>query len=115
MTRVKRGVIALKRRRNVLKQAKGYRFGRKSKERLAKTAITKAGAYAFAHRRDRKNDFRKQWNISINAESRKENISYSVLIGTLKKQKIELNRKMLALLAESHPETFHRILAQIKK
>ena len=58
MARVKRGVTKLKRRRNVLAQTKGYRFGRKSKEKMAKEAIAHAGNYAFAHRKDKKNDFR---------------------------------------------------------
>ncbi|HNZ55607.1 MAG TPA: 50S ribosomal protein L20, partial [Candidatus Paceibacterota bacterium] len=62
MVRVKRGIISKKRRRNVLKKAKGYRFGRSTKEREAKVAITKAGVYSFTHRRDKKNDFRRLWN-----------------------------------------------------
>jgi len=67
MPRVKGGVNALKRRRNVLKQVKGYRFGRSTKERQAREAIVHAGKYAFTHRREKKNDFRRLWNIKINA------------------------------------------------
>jgi large subunit ribosomal protein L20 len=67
MTRVKRGTIANKRRKNVLAQVKGYRFGRSTKERMAKDAIAHAGTYAFAHRRDKKSDKRRIWQVQINA------------------------------------------------
>lgn len=110
MTRVKKGVNALKTRRNILKRVKGYRFGRKSKERLANEAIVHAGSYAFAHRRDKKNDFRKNWNISLGSAAKALGTSYSKLVGNLKKEKVELNRKMLSLLAQEHPETFKRIV-----
>ena len=70
MTRVKKGVNALKTRRNVLKQAKGFRFGRGTKERAATEALFHAGTYAFAHRRDKKGDMRKLWNVRINAALR---------------------------------------------
>lgn len=114
MTRVKRGTIANKTRRNVLKQTKGYRFGRSTKERQANEAIVHAGSHAFAHRRDKKGDFRRLWNIKINAGIRaldNETIpSYSKLIGALKKKNIDLNRKMLAELAEFHPEVFAKVI-----
>ncbi len=83
MTRVKGGVTTLKARRNVLKKTKGYRHGRKNKERAAYEAIVHAGTYAFAHRRDKKNDFRKLWQIKINAALPKT-ISYSRFIGEMK-------------------------------
>lgn len=114
MTRVKKGVHALKRRRSVLKQTKGFRHGRKSKERQAKDALLHAGAYAFAHRRDKKGDARTLWNIKINAGARTDGMSYSKLIAGLKKSKIALDRKILADLAEHHPETFKKILAKAK-
>jgi large subunit ribosomal protein L20 len=114
MTRVKKGVHALKRRRSVLKQTKGFRHGRKSKERQAKDALLHAGSYAFAHRKDKKSHNRKLWNIKINAGSRIEGMSYSKLIGALKKNKIEIDRKILADLAENNPKTFERILAKVK-
>ncbi len=114
MTRVKRGTIANKTRKNVLKQTKGYRFGRSTKERQAYDAIVHAGSHAFAHRRDKKGDFRRLWNIKINAGIRalgNEKISsYSKLIGALKKKEISLNRKMLAELAEFHPEVFAKVV-----
>lgn len=114
MTRVKKGVHALKRRRSVLKQTKGMRHGRSSKERQAKDALLHAGNYAFAHRRDKKSDNRKLWNVKINAGAREEGISYSKLIDSLKKKNIEVDRKILANLAENNPETFKRILAKVK-
>lgn len=114
MTRVKKGVHALKRRRSVLKQAKGFRHGRSTKERQAKDALLHAGSYAFAHRKDKKSFNRKLWNIKINAGSRELGISYSKLINALKKNKIELDRKILADLAENNPKTFSKILAGLK-
>jgi len=113
MTRVKKGVNALKTRRNILRQAKGYRFGRSKKERQAYEALAHAGAYAFAHRRDKKNDFRRLWNVKINAFVRSHQITYSKFIGLLKKKGIGLDRKILAALAESKPETFARLLTHL--
>ena len=114
MTRVKKGVHALKRRRNVLKQTKGFRHGRSKKEKQAKEALLHAGNYAFAHRKDKKSHNRKLWNIKINAGARELGMSYSKLIGALKKKKIELDRKILADLAENHSKTFAKILADLK-
>lgn len=90
---------------------KGYRFSRSKKERAAKEAIFHAGKYAFAHRKDKKNDFRRLWNVRINAGLQENGASsYSKFIGTLTKKKILINRKMLAELAEKSPETFSRIV-----
>ncbi len=114
MTRVKKGVNALKTRRNVLKQVKGYRFGRSKKERQAYEAISHAGTYAFAHRRDKKNDIRQLWAVRINAALEPQGLSYSKVIGALKKKGIALDRKILSTLADKNPETFNRIIAQIK-
>jgi len=114
MTRVKKGVHALKRRRSVLKQAKGFRHGRSSKERQAKDALLHAGAYAFAHRRDKKSHNRKLWNIKINAGARELGMSYSRFIDSLKKKNIMLDRKILSDFAEHHPATFARILEAVK-
>ncbi|OIO33193.1 MAG: 50S ribosomal protein L20 [Candidatus Yonathbacteria bacterium CG_4_10_14_3_um_filter_47_65] len=113
MTRVKGGVTALKQRRNVLKQTKGYRFGRSTKERQAKEAIFHAGMHAFAHRRDKKNDFRKLWQIKIGAATKTLGVSYSKFIDMLKKKNIALDRKILADVAEHHPETFKRVVKHI--
>ena len=121
MARVKGGTTSNKRRKNILAMTKGYRFGRSTKKRQAREAIFHAGKYAFAHRRDKKNDFRKLWNVRINAGldvlavqgSNGKEISYSRLIDALAKKKVLLNRKMLATLAEANPETFARIVQKV--
>lgn len=110
MTRIKRGIMSLKHRRNVLSQVKGYRFGRSKKERQAKEAIFHAGVHAFAHRRDKKNDFRRLWQIKIGAATKNLGFSYSTFTGMLHKKKIGLNRKMLAHLAEHKPAIFEKIV-----
>jgi large subunit ribosomal protein L20 len=115
MTRVKKGVHALKRRRSTLKQTKGFRHGRGSKERQAKDALLHAGNYSFAHRKDKKGHNRTLWNIKINAGSREiAGMSYSKLIGALKKNNVLLNRKMLADFAEHHPKTLTAVLEKVK-
>jgi large subunit ribosomal protein L20 len=114
MTRVKKGVHALKRRRSVLKQTKGFRHGRSTKERQAKEAILHAGNYAFAHRKDKKSYNRKLWNIKINAGARELGTTYSKLIDSLKKKNVLLDRKILADFAEHHPSTFAKVLAAVK-
>lgn len=114
MARVKGGKIANKRRRSVLKKAKGYRFGRSTKEREAKVALRKAGVHAFAHRRDKKNDMRKLWNVKMNASLRTLGTTYSKFIDALKKKDIKLDRKILADLAENHPEIFQKIVEAVK-
>lgn len=113
MTRVKKGVHALKRRRSVLRQTKGFRHGRKNKERQAKEALLHAGNYSFAHRKDKKSHNRKLWNIKINAGARELGMSYSKFIDNLKKKNILLDRKILADFAENHPTTFAKILSAI--
>ncbi len=114
MTRVKKGVHALKRRRSILKQTKGMRHGRSTKERQAKEALLHAGSYSFAHRKDKKSHNRKLWNIKINAGARETaGISYSKLMGILSKKGILVDRKILSSLAEHNPETFARILKQV--
>jgi large subunit ribosomal protein L20 len=109
MSRVKKGVIALKSRRNTLRKVKGYRFGRSKKEKAANEAIVHAGKYAFAHRRDKKNDFRMLWNIKIGASLKERGVSYSKFIDALKKKNMKLDRKILADLAENNPESFDRL------
>lgn len=113
MSRVKRGTIKNKRRKNVLAQTKGYRHGRGSKEAQAKEAIAHAGTYAFAHRKDKKSDARKLWNVKISSASKAEGLSYSKMIDAMKKKNIALDRKILASLAEHYPETFKRLLKEI--
>lgn len=113
MSRVKKGVNALKARKNILKQTKGYRHGRSTKERAANEAIAHAGTYAFAHRRDKKGEFRRLWNVRLNASLRPLGISYSKFIDKLKKNKIDLNRKMLSEIAIQNPETFKKIVEKV--
>src|SRR3989344_455394 len=114
MTRVKKGVNALKSRRNILRKVKGYRHGRKSKERMANEAIVHAGVYAFAHRKDKKGDFRRLWNVRVSALLKAEGLSYSKFIPLLKKHSIALDRKILAGLAQNNPETFRKIIETVK-
>jgi len=110
MARVKRGVNKNKRRKNILAQTKGYRFARSKKERTAKEAIFHAGSYAFRHRKTKKRDFRNLWTLRINAEARRLGLSYSKLIGALKKSSVGLDRKSLAALAKDYPQTFERVI-----
>src|SRR3989338_8833933 len=111
MSRVKKGVNAIKNRRNVLRKTKGFRFGRSTKEAAAYEALVHAGKYAFAHRRDKKTDFRRLWNVRLNAALRAEGTTYSRFIGALKKKNIDLDRKILAGLAIENPESFKQIVA----
>ena len=113
MTRVKKGVHALKTRHNVLRQAKGYRFARSKKEGAAYEALVHAGSHAFAHRRDKKGDFRGLWNVVINGAAKKINSSYGKFMHALKQKDVGLNRKMLALIIQNNPETFERIAKKI--
>lgn len=103
-----------KRRKYILAQTKGYRFDRKSKERVAKEAIKHAGSYAFKHRRAKKREFRQLWALRINAAARPLGFSYSKLIGALKKNEIVLDRKSLAALAKDHPTVFEKVVKGLK-
>ena len=109
MARIKRGVNARKRHKNILKQAKGY-FGAKSKLfRPANQAVMKSLSYAYIGRKQRKRDMRKLWITRINAACRINGISYSKFINGLKKQNVEINRKMLSELAINDPSGFAKI------
>ncbi len=114
MTRVKGSSTTKKRKKKVIKQAKGYKWGRNSKFKLAKDALRHAWTHAFQDRRKKKRKFRAAWQVQINAASRKHGLSYSKLIHGLKKSKIEINRKMLAELAINHPEIFQEIVEKAK-
>lgn len=114
MVRVKRGVMANKRRKKIIKQAKGFKWGRKSKYKLAKDALKHAWTYAYRDRKKKKSNFRKLWNIKINAATRESGITYSQFISKLKKANIELDRKILAKLAEKKPEIFKKIIEKLK-
>ncbi len=115
MARVKGGTTSNKRRKNILAMTKGYRFGRSTKKRQAREAIFHAGKYAFAHRRDKKNDYRRLFSVRLGAglKAINETFSYSKFMGAMNKKGITLNRKMLATLAEKSPETFARVVKQI--
>ncbi len=115
MVRIKRGKTAHKRRKNVLQHAKGFKWGRKSKYRQAKEALYHAWTYAYRDRKAKKGEFRKLWQIKINAACRQSGISYSKFISGLKKNKIELDRKILSQLAESYPEVFKKVAEEAKK
>ena len=114
MPRVKRGITHVKKRRTLLKQAKGFRWGRKNLIKQAKTAVIKAGAYAYRDRRAKKRTARALWNIKINAGVREHGLSYSTFINALKKKKIELDRKILADLAENEPDILKKIVENVK-
>lgn len=94
---------------------KGYRFGRSTKERQAKEAMHHAGAHAFAHRRDKKADYRAMWQVRINAAVRALGMTYSRFIEAMKKKGVALDRKILADIAEKNPESFKRIFETVTK
>lgn len=110
MARVKRGVNAKKRHKNILKQSKGY-FGAKSKLfRTANQAVMKSLNYAYIGRKQRKRDFRKLWITRINAAARINGMSYSKFISGLKKANITINRKMLSEMAINDPAGFAKLV-----
>ncbi len=104
-----------KRRRNLLSKTKGYKWGRKSKIKLAKTAVLKAGVNAYRGRKQKKRDFRSLWTVRLNAAAREQGMSYSKFIDALKKANVSLDRKVLANIALEHPAVFAKIVAEVKK
>ncbi|CAM4148914.1 50S ribosomal protein L20 [Jeotgalicoccus halotolerans] len=115
MARVKNGLTSRKRRKKVLKQAKGY-FGAKSTlYRTAKQAVMKSGQYAYRDRKQKKREFRKLWISRINAAARQHDISYSRLMNGLKVAGIDINRKMLSEIAIADDAAFGQIVEQAKK
>jgi large subunit ribosomal protein L20 len=115
MARVKRGVIALKKRNKVLKAVKGFRGARGRTYRAANEALLHSLIYAFRDRRRRKRDFRALWITRINAAARAEGLTYSRLVSGLKKEGLTLNRKMLADLAMNDEAGFAKLLEIAKK
>lgn len=115
MTRIKRGKIATKKRRKLLKHTKGFRWGRKSKERAAKEALLHAWSRMFRGRKEKKRVFRQLWNVKINAAARESGVKYSALISYLKKHNIKLDRKILADLAEHEPGVFKKVVEAATK
>lgn len=114
MARVKRGKTTRAKHKKILKLTKGYRHGRKSLVKQARQATLKAGQYAYRDRRRKKRDFRRLWIIQINAACRQNDIKYSTFMNSLKKKEIELDRKILADLAEHEPEEFSKLVARVK-
>ncbi len=115
MPRVKRAVQARKHRKHLMKHAKGFKYGRKTKFKLAKDALRHAWTYAYRDRKVKKRTFRNLWNLQINALARANGITYSRLIDGLKKKNIELDRKVLSELAKEFPEVFIKIVEEVKK
>lgn len=115
MVRVKRGKIAHRRRKRLLKYTKGFRWGRKSKYRLAKEALLKAWVHAYQDRKKKKRDFRALWQVQINAACRQYGTSYNRFIYGLKKNKIKLDRKILANLAQNCPKIFEKFVEKVKE
>jgi len=115
MVRVKRGVAAHKRRKNTLKHTKGFRWSRKSKFTEANQALMKAWSYAYRDRKVRKREKRALWQVQINAICRENGTTYSKFIAGLKKNLIELDRKVLAVIAQKNPEVFAKILEAANK
>lgn len=114
MARVKGGIMTHKRRKKVLKLAKGF-YGAKSKQfRTAKQAVMKSGQYAYIGRKNRKRDFRRLWIIRISAACRLNDINYSTFMNGLKKAGIELNRKMLSEIAIAVPKAFTELTKKAK-
>jgi len=112
--RVKTGNVRRRRHKKVLKQTKGYRMTKSRLYRVANQALLRAGNYAYIGRKLRKRDFRKLWIQRINAAVRQEGLNYSKFIHLLDKNKIKLNRKMLAEIAVNDPKTFKTIIDKVK-
>jgi len=114
MPRVKRGVIARKAHKKVLKAAKGFRGRRGNVFRIANEAVMRAGQYAYRDRRTKKREFRALWIARINAAAREHGMTYSVFMNGLKKAEIALDRKVLADMAVTDKPAFAAIVNQVK-
>jgi len=114
MARTARSLHARKKRKKVLEQAKGYRGTKKSSYKRAKEQVWKGGVYAYAHRKQRKRDFRALWIQRINAGAREHGLSYSQFVHGLRLAEIDLDRKVLADLAATEPDAFAMIVAQAR-
>ncbi len=110
MPRVKRGVTSHRRHKKVLALTKGHRATKHSLYRRAHESMLKSLSYAYAHRRERKGDFRRLWISRINAGSRAQGLTYGRLMDGLRKSGVEINRKMLADMAVREPEAFNNLV-----
>lgn len=108
-------MAASKRRKNLLKDAKGYRWKRKSLYAVAKQAVIKAGSYAYRDRRNKKRAMRALWITRLNIAARQASLKYSQLIKILTEKKIDLDRKVLSQLAVENPAIFQKFIEEIKK
>lgn len=115
MARVKRGVTGNKRRKYILQETKGYRFGRSNKVAAAREAIFHKYQHSFDHRRDKKGDFRRLWITRINAVLKAKGMKYSEFIKTLGDKEIKVDRKIMATMAKDHREAFDRFIAEVAK
>ena len=115
MPRVKRGFKARRRRKKLLKAAKGYREGHSKQFRTARITVSRAGMYAYRDRKTRKRDFRSLWIVRINAAARENGLSYSKLISGLKKAGINLDRKILADMAVRDPLAFSQLANMVQQ
>jgi large subunit ribosomal protein L20 len=114
MTRVKRGVAASKRRKNLLEDAKGFKWRRSTNYRAAKEAVIKAGSYAFRDRRAKKRVMRKLWITRLNIALRELGLKYSQFIKIMADKKIELDRKVLSQMAVTEPKIFAKLIESVK-
>src|ERR671916_1206392 len=114
MARTVRSLHARKKRKKILEQAKGYRGTKKSSYKRAREQVWKGGVYAYAHRKQRKRDFRSLWIQRINAGAREHSLSYSQLVHGLRLAEIELDRKILADLAATEPDAFAAVVSQAR-
>jgi len=114
MARVKRGKTARKRRKKVLEQTKGFRWGRKNKYKAAKEALMHSLSYSYRDRRAKKRKRREEWQIIINAACREEGISYSQFMAKLKENNIALDRRVLSKIAKEDKEAFQKIVEEVK-
>ncbi|MDQ8748746.1 50S ribosomal protein L20 [Elizabethkingia miricola] len=114
MPRSVNAVASRARRKKIMKQARGFFGRRKNVWTVAKNAVEKAMQYAYRGRKEKKRNFRSLWITRINAGCREHGVSYSKFMGDLKRNNIELNRKVLADLAMNHPEAFKAVVDQVK-
>lgn len=113
MARVKRGTTSRKRHNNLLKQAKGFRHGRKNLIKAAKQAVTRAGQNAYIGRKLKKRNFRSLWIIRINAACAEYGVKYNKFIKALNDSKLDLNRKVLSELAQKDPKAFEKVVTDL--
>lgn len=115
MPRVKRGTAHVKKRKKLLQKTKGYKWGRKNLIKRAKEAVVKAGAHAYVDRKKKKRTARGLWQIKISAFTKEQDLSYSKFMDLLKKNNIQLDRKVLADLAQNNKKVLLNIIETVRK